>query len=245
VRVYWIKRNEAILFCSGLAGRALLGAEPTDSVDAAAKVAVVRADPSSGGWCARRGAAAGGCFDYWFATPRKKRPAPAPLPVSKLAADASVLEIIDHTAKLYKVDPLLVHSVIQVESGYNRYALSNKGAQGMMQLIPSTARSLGVKNPFDAKENIEAGVRYLKQLQMTFKDDRLALAAYNAGPGAVSKYGTIPPYAETQNYVYQVGKRLGNARRAQQSIAAAPATEAPKQIEQFVDEEGRLHLRLK
>jgi len=114
----------------------------------------------------------------------------------------------------------------------------------MMQLIPSTARTMGVKNPFDAKENIEAGVRYLKQLQQEFKDDRLALAAYNAGPGAVVRYGDIPPYSETQNYVYQVGKRLGDARRAQQQTAVTKKLELPKKIEQYVDSEGRLHLKM-
>lgn len=163
----------------------------------------------------------------------------------RLAADASVNEIIEHTAERYAVDPLLVHSVIQVESAYNKYAVSPKGAMGMMQLMPATARSLGVKNPFDPRENIEAGVRYLKQLQDTFGDLRYALAAYNAGPGAVSKYKTIPPYAETQNYVFQVGKRLGNARRAQREQVTVRTVELPKKIEQVVDEDGRLHLRMR
>lgn len=171
---------------------------------------------------------------------REEKAAPVPL-----AADASVNEIIEHAAERHKVDPLLVHSVIQVESAYNKYAVSPKGAMGMMQLMPATARSLGVRNPFDPRENIEAGVRYLKQLQDTFGDLRHALAAYNAGPGAVSKYGTIPPYAETQNYVYQVGKRLGNARRVQRAQTSVKTVELPKRIEQTVDEEGRLHLRMR
>jgi soluble lytic murein transglycosylase-like protein len=171
-------------------------------------------------------------------------PAPVRAPLPKLPADASVREIVEHTSQRYNVDPLLVHSVIQVESGYNKYAISPKGAQGLMQLIPSTARRLGVKNPFDPKENIEAGVRYLKLLQTMFKDDRLALAAYNAGEGAVARHGWIPPYTETQNYVYQVGKRYGEARRSvqKQSTPAGRAQTAPK-IEQFVDSEGRLHVR--
>lgn len=166
----------------------------------------------------------------------------------QLAPDASVNEIVEAAAKKHNVDPLLVHSVIQVESAYNPYAVSRAGAQGLMQLIPSTARQLGVKNPFDPKENIEAGVRYLKQLQETFRDDRLALAAYNAGEGAVSRYGNqIPPYAETQNYVYQVGKRWGAARRATQvpppAQTATNKPEAPK-IESFTDADGRLVLRM-
>lgn len=172
--------------------------------------------------------------------PREERSAPM-----NLAPDASVNEIIEHAAERHKVDPLLVHSVIQVESAYNKYAVSPKGAMGMMQLMPATARSLGVRNPFDPRENIEAGVRYLKQLQDTFGDLRHALAAYNAGPGAVSKYRTIPPYAETQNYVFQVGKRLGNARRAQREQVSVKTVELPKKIEQTVDEEGRLHLRMR
>jgi soluble lytic murein transglycosylase-like protein len=171
-------------------------------------------------------------------------PASEPAP-PKLAADAALNEIIEHSAKKHDVDPLLVHSVIQVESGYNKYALSPKGAQGLMQLIPSTARRLGVKNVWDPQENIEAGVRYLKMLQSQFRDDRLALAAYNAGEGAVSRYGWIPPYAETQNYVYQVGKRYGEAKRAVERSKPAPKPEpsGPRPIEHFVDSEGRLHLR--
>ncbi len=166
---------------------------------------------------------------------------------SHLAADATINDIVDDASKRHRVDPLLVHSVIQVESGYNKYAVSHAGAQGLMQLIPSTARRLGVKNVFDPRENIEAGVKYLKQLQTMFRDDRLALAAYNAGENAVARYGTIPPYAETQNYVYQVGKRLGNARRATatpQKSTAKPADVKAKKIEQFVDANGTLHLRM-
>lgn len=174
-------------------------------------------------------------------TPRQPETVAPPL-----ASDAAINEIIEHSARKHDVDPLLVHSVIQVESGYNKYALSPKGAQGLMQLIPSTARRLGVKNAWDPRENIEAGVRYLKMLQAQFKDDRLALAAYNAGEGAVSRYGWIPPYAETQNYVYQVGKRYGDAKRAADRAKPQPppaASNGPRPIEQFVDAEGRLHLR--
>jgi hypothetical protein len=166
------------------------------------------------------------------------------------AARRDIRTIVEETAGRHDVDPLLVDSVIQVESAYNALAISNKGAEGLMQLIPSTARRFGVKNSFDPRENIEGGVRYLKYLKQTFKDDRLALAAYNAGEGAVAKYGWIPPYAETRSYVYQVGKRYGEARKAS---AAAPATAPPptaapeepryRPIEQFVDAEGRLHIR--
>ncbi len=164
--------------------------------------------------------------------------------------------IVDKAAKAHDIDPLLVHSVIKVESNYNANAVSNKGAQGLMQLTPSTARMLGVNNSFDPAQNIEAGVKYLKYLKDLYKDDRLALAAYNAGPGAVDKYKQIPPYAETQNYVYQVGKRYGEARRAADAAkpAEVPAAEVkaveikpaeikPAAVEQFIDENGRLHLK--
>ena len=137
-------------------------------------------------------------------------------PLEKSTADLNA--IVDKAARAHDVDPLLVHSMIKVESNYNVHAVSNKGAEGLMQLTPSTARMLGVSNSFDPQQNIEAGVKYLKYLKDLYKDERLALAAYNAGPGAVDKYKWIPPYAETENYVYQVGKRYGEARRAADAV---------------------------
>src|SRR5271163_298866 len=113
---------------------------------------------------------------------------------------SGVRTLVEAAAKNLDVSPDLVDSVIQVESNYNPYAISPKGAQGLMQLMPATARRFGVKNSFDPQENIEGGVRYLKFLQDTFKDDRLAIAAYNAGEAAVTKYGNVPPYAETVQY---------------------------------------------
>ena len=122
--------------------------------------------------------------------------------------------LVDEAAKNFDVNPLLVDSVIQVESNYNPFAVSPKGAQGLMQLMPATARRFGVTDSFDPKQNIEAGVRYLKFLQDTFQDDRLAIAAYNAGEKAVAKYGDVPPYPETVSYVAKVGKKYGQAKRA-------------------------------
>jgi hypothetical protein len=166
-----------------------------------------------------------------------------------------VPEIIESTARKYDVDPLLVHSLIQVESGYNPYAVSSKGALGLMQLMPGTARRFGVKDVFDVRDNIEGGIRYLKYLDSLFPNDlRLRLAAYNAGEGAVWKYNNrIPPYRETEQYVYRVGARYGKAVREAQKKKSNPApagqsvTAVPEpsfaHVESFVDSEGRLHLR--
>jgi len=129
---------------------------------------------------------------------------------------------IDQIAFTYRVEASLVHSVIRAESNYNALALSNKGAMGMMQLIPATARRFGVRNPFDPRENVEGGVRYLRFLLDYFKNDYpKAIAAYNAGEAAVDRYGGIPPYPETRNYVYQVAKNLKGARQAE---GAKPST---------------------
>ncbi|MBL1457429.1 MAG: lytic transglycosylase domain-containing protein [Methylophaga sp.] len=109
-------------------------------------------------------------------------------------------------AKKYKIDAALVRAVIHAESAFNAKALSKKGAQGLMQLMPGTAKDLGVTNAFDVQQNIEGGVKYLAGLLNTFDGDiKLATAAYNAGPGAVKRFKGIPPYAETEVYVERVG----------------------------------------
>jgi soluble lytic murein transglycosylase-like protein len=111
-------------------------------------------------------------------------------------------EIIERYAEKYRVDATLVRAVIQVESNFNARCVSSKGARGLMQLMPGTAKRYGVKQVHDPEENIQGGVRYLSYLLGLFNDDLTrALAAYNAGEGAVQRYGGIPPYEETSTYV--------------------------------------------
>ena len=118
--------------------------------------------------------------------------------------------VLDYSNR-HSLRPELVRAVIQVESGFNPSAHSPKGAMGLMQLMPATARHFGVQNAYNPEENVRAGVAYLKSLLTRFNDDvSLALAAYNAGPKAVEKYGnTVPPYKETRNYVSRIRANSG------------------------------------
>lgn len=110
------------------------------------------------------------------------------------------------------IDPKLFESLVQAESAFNPKAVSRAGAQGLTQLMPGTARMLGVTDPFDPAQSLNGGARYLAQMMREFGSEPLALAAYNAGPGAVRKYGGIPPYKETQNYVNKIMSQVNEAR---------------------------------
>ena len=154
----------------------MLAASPTRAADqnTSGKVSVVRVDRRTGK------------LVRTVAPVQESAEVQEPAAVKRAArAPAHIGELVEQSARAHSIDPLLVDSVIQVESNYNPYAVSVKGAEGLMQLMPSTSHMLGVSNSFDPGQNIEAGVKYLKYLQDLYKDDRLALAAYNAGPAAV------------------------------------------------------------
>ncbi len=122
---------------------------------------------------------------------------------------------IKKAAYRYKVDPLLIKAIIKAESDFNQYAVSSKGAQGLMQLMPMTAKELSVANPFDAKQNINGGTRYFKQILENFNGNvSLSIAAYNAGPTLVSRLGKIPRIPETREYVRRVLYMYNSYRNA-------------------------------
>lgn len=124
--------------------------------------------------------------------------------------ESNLDNIFQAAAEKYGISSQLLRAVAKVESNFNPRAVSHAGASGLMQLMPDTARGLGVTDVFDAEQNINGGAKYLAQLYRRYDGDlRLTLAAYNAGPGNVDKYGGVPPFTETQNYIRKVEEALG------------------------------------
>lgn len=133
---------------------------------------------------------------------------------------ASLSEMIDGTSSNFHLDPDLVNSVIHAESGFNVRAVSRKGAQGLMQLMPQTASQLGVENAFDPQANVKGGTRYLRELLERYNFDLIkALAAYNAGPQRVEQYRGVPPYYETQAYVARIVRDFNRKKLAERKVA--------------------------
>jgi soluble lytic murein transglycosylase-like protein len=148
---------------------------------------------------------------------------------------------IDQAASRHNVDPSLVRAVIKVESNFNPNAVSRKGAMGLMQLMPQTARRLNVSNPFDPEQNVDAGVRQLKQLMENYGGDvKLTLAAYNAGPGAVARSAGVPHYAETRKYVKRITQLYYGGTDATEGRILGGTFHEPIQVER--DSRGVLHI---
>jgi len=140
--------------------------------------------------------------------------------------------LVRKLAEKHRVDPDLIHVIIRAESNYDNFAVSNKGAMGLMQLMAGTANQYGVKNVFDAAQNIEGGIKYLKDLVRLYDGEtRLVLAAYNAGQEAVRKYKGIPPYPETKNYISSIMRSYGK-----------PTVRTTNRVYRLVDESGRVVL---
>jgi len=157
--------------------------------------------------------------------PRKNDPASRlqmQSPAGNIQPDLN--EVVRTASGTYHLDPDLVNSVIRAESGFNVRAVSPKGAQGLMQLMPQTASNLGVQNAFDAKANVEGGTRYLRELLERYDFDLIkALAAYNAGPQRVEQYGGVPPYYETKAYIARVVRDFNKKKLAAKTATQSPA----------------------
>lgn len=157
----------------------------------------------------------------------------------RAVSSASIDDAIETAARRHNVDPNLVRAVIKVESGGNPSAVSRKGAMGLMQLMPATARELKLTNPFDPAQNVDAGVRHLKGLLDNFRGDlNLTLAAYNAGEGAVRRNGGVPPYMETRSYVRRITALYGSGG----NIALGFGAPLSAPIHVYRDERGVLKI---
>lgn len=176
------------------------------------------------------------------------------IPAAQSAARASGLEgiqglstptveledLVQEAGRRHDIDPELIRAVMRQESGFNPLAVSRKGAQGLMQLMPETAKRLGVQDVFDPAENVLAGAKLLRQLMDRYEGDiDLALAAYNAGEGAVERYGGLPPYRETVDYVDRITRNYGPQADAGSQMAAESAPRKPR-IRAMVTADGAL-----
>jgi soluble lytic murein transglycosylase-like protein len=165
-------------------------------------------------------------------TPAASGPA---LPTSSVPAPAAsqhvdVSQVVNAASDRYRLDPDLVTSVIRAESGFKVHAISPKGAQGLMQLMPGTASKLGVPNAFDPEANVDGGTRYLRELLERYNFDLIkALAAYNAGPHRVEQYNGVPPYRETRKYVASIVRDFNRKKLAQQKAATPASAKVPVQ----------------
>jgi soluble lytic murein transglycosylase-like protein len=164
-------------------------------------------------------------IDHFESAPAEPVAKLAPVPDKQPQRPLDLNEVVREASGTYRLDPDLVNSVIRAESGFNVRAVSPKGAQGLMQLMPQTASDLGVRNAFDPQANVEGGTRYLRELLERYNFDLVkALAAYNAGPRRVEQYGGVPPYYETKAYVARIVRDF-NKKKLAAKTAPAPAAQ--------------------
>ncbi|MEJ2007851.1 MAG: transglycosylase SLT domain-containing protein [Acidobacteriota bacterium] len=184
-------------------------------------------------------AAVSGRTVYTNASPAPAQP--GSIEANQFSIQSKIDSIVKRVSNRYQVDPKLVHAMIRVESGYDPWAISSKGAMGLMQLIPSTAHRLGVRNPFDPRENILGGVIYLRYLLNLFGGNLpLSLAAYNAGEERVIRSGGIPAIPETEHYVREV-THFYHSKDTGSSVPATPARGRLEPIVSYVDSGGVIH----
>jgi soluble lytic murein transglycosylase-like protein len=170
--------------------------------------------------------------------PPAPAPVPAAAPISAAAPAVTLGAVMDAAGSRNNIDPDLIASVIRAESGFNPSAVSRKGAQGLMQLMPQTAASLGVQNAMDPADNVEGGTRYLRDLLDRYHNDLLkTLAAYNAGPQSVEQYHGVPPYRETRAYITRIIQDLNRKKSANRANALELLTN-PKSSAQVSEGSG-------